>query len=382
MNRQISRRMFLNGLASTTVLPAYLGGHAMAAPTRDETLLAAVPDWQAGASPEWAEVMRAARAEGQVTVAAFPALAKKMSAAFQRDTGIKLNFFGGRSSEQSTRFESEARAKNLTIDIMLGGGRELGPMKQGGFLNPVKPQLMLPGVSPKNFRDGKLKFMDNEGQYLMQGAEWVFGWVLVNKNVIDPSEIKSWKDLLKPKYRGKIISHDPRSPGPGQGASNWIYNMFGIEFIKDFFLGQQVKFTSSNRQVVEEVVRGTKPIAFASIQFFVERFRREGITNLAVVLPEDAPGYLTGGFSVLKQAKGVPHPNAAKVFINWYMSHPGQEVYQSIMMETSRRLNVETNLPKYLVPRSGANYFEAYNEERYFRRRAVVKLITEALGNR
>ncbi len=40
-----------------------------------------------------------------------------------------------------------------------------------------------------------------------------------------------------------------------------------------------------------------KPIAFASIQFFVERFRREGIENLAVVLSEDAPGHLTGEFS-------------------------------------------------------------------------------------
>ncbi len=246
----------------------------------------------------------------------------------------------------------------------------------------MRPQLVLPGVGPENYRDGKLKFMDDDGQYLLQGAEWVFGWLLVNKDVVDPGKIKMWKDVLKPEFRGKMISHDPRSPGPGQGATNWLYNAHGIEFVKQFFLGQQAKFTTSNRQMVEEVVRGTRPIAFAAIQFFVEKFRREGIENLAVVLPEDAPGYVTGGFSVLKQARNVPHPNAAQVFINWYVSRPGQEVYERTMLATSRRKDVKTGIPGYLVPRPGVEYFEAYSEARYLGRHVVVKAITDALGKR
>ncbi len=370
MKRHVSRRIFLNGLGSTALLAAYPGGNAMAA-----------TDWQDGAPAEWHRVLKAARAEGQVTVAGFPALGKKMSAAFKRDTGIQLNFLGGNSREQSGRFEAEARAKNLTIDAMLGGGRELGLISKG-LMNPIPPQLLLPGVGPKNFRDGKHKWMDDASQYLYQGAEWVFGWLLVNKDMIDPGEIKTWNDLLDPKYRGKIIAHDPRGPGPGQGATSWLYNKFGLDFVKALFLGQQAKYTSSTRQVVEAVVRGTHPIAFAAIQFQVERFRREGITNLAVVAPKDAPGYLTGGFSVLKQAKGVPHPNAATVFINWHLSRPGQEVYESVMLETSRRTDVKTGIPDYLVPKPGQNYYEAYNEKIYYSRNVVVKAISQALGSR
>ena len=110
-------------------------------------------------------------------------------------------------------------------------------------------------------------------------------------------------------------------------------------------------------------MRGTRPIAFASLQFFVEKFRREGIKNLAVVLPDDAPGYVTGGFSVLKQAKNVPHPNAASKYpftvsgFNWYVSRPGQEVYQRTIgkMATTRSghsrrtRDVDTGLPSYLI---------------------------------
>jgi len=305
-----------------------------------------------------------------------------MSAAFQRDTGIQLNFLSSNTAEQSARLEAEARAKNLTIDILLGGGRELGPMMKDGLLEPVKPQLILPGVSPKDFREGRLKWMDKASQYLLQGAEYVFGWLLVNNDKVDPKEIRTWRNLLDPKYRGKIASYDLRSPGPGQGSAAWIYNTFGMDYVKALFLDQQVKFSTDNRQLVEMVARGTTPIVFGAIQTEVERFRKAGFANLAVVLPEDAPGYLTGGYSVLKQAKGVPHPKAATVFINWYMSRPGQEVYESVMLETSRRTDLHTGLPEYLVPRPGVKYYEAFNEDEYFSRYDVVKLITNALGNR
>jgi ABC-type Fe3+ transport system substrate-binding protein len=305
-----------------------------------------------------------------------------MSAAFRKDTGIRLNFLASNAAEQSARLEAEARAKNLTIDILLGGGRELGPMMRDGLLQPVAPQLLLPGVGPKNFRRGRLKWMDSSSQYLLQGAEYVFGWLLVNKDRVDPNKISSWRDLLDPKYRGRIGSYDLRSPGPGQGSSAWIYVTFGIDYIKSLFLDQRVKFTTDSRQLVEMVARGITPIAFGAIQTEVERFRKAGFSNLAVVLPDDEPGYLTGGYSVLKQAKGVPHPNAATVFINWYMSRPGQEVYESVMLETSCRADLNTGLPGYLVPRPGHTYYEAFNEHEYFSRNAVVQLITDALGKR
>ena len=370
MERRLSRRALLAGLSASALLTRAAGSPA------------AETGWQDGAPPEWDRVLTAARAEGQVTVAGFPLLEEKMSAAFQRDAGIKLNFLSSNTAEQSARLEAEARAKNLTIDILLGGGRELGPMMKEGLLEPVKPQLILPGISPANFREGRLKWMDKASQYLLQGAEYVFGWLLVNNDKVDPKEIRTWRNLLDPKYRGKIASYDLRSPGPGQGSAAWIYNTFGMDYVKALFLDQQVKVSTDNRQLVEMVARGTTPIVFGAIQTEVERFRKAGFANLAVVLPEDAPGYLTGGYSVLKQAKGVPHPKAATVFINWYMSRPGQEVYESVMLETSRRTDLHTGLPEYLVPRPGVKYYEAFNEDEYFSRYDVVKLITNALGNR
>jgi len=88
-----SRRTFLTGLSATALLASGSNSFAADPPT----------DWQAGAPPEWNKIFKAAQAEGQATVAAFPALADKMSTAFKRDTGIQLNFLTSGTSEQSAR---------------------------------------------------------------------------------------------------------------------------------------------------------------------------------------------------------------------------------------------------------------------------------------
>ncbi|MDE0377638.1 MAG: hypothetical protein OXI20_00175, partial [Rhodospirillales bacterium] len=155
MDTRFTRRRVLNGLGSSAVLAAATSAVSVAAGRASHA--AASADWQAGASDEWRRILAEGRKEGQVTVAGFPALARTMPPAFKRDTGIELKFFGGRPSELSSRFEAEAMADKMTLDIMLGGGRELVKMKPGGYLNPVRPQLVLPGVGPENYRDGKLK---------------------------------------------------------------------------------------------------------------------------------------------------------------------------------------------------------------------------------
>src|SRR4051794_17796640 len=105
MQQPFSRRAFLAGVGSTAVV------------VHSRALHAAEADWQAGASDEWKRVLAAARTEGSITVAGFPLLEEKMSAAFKRDTGITMNFLSSNTAEQSARLEAEARAKNLTIDI-------------------------------------------------------------------------------------------------------------------------------------------------------------------------------------------------------------------------------------------------------------------------
>ncbi len=119
------------------------------------------------------------------------------------------------------------------------------------------------------------------------------------------------------------------------------------------------------------------------MQADLQPFLAQGF-NLKPIFPADGPGNILGGFSVLKQPKGAPHPHAATVFINWYASRPGQEVYSKAMLAPSARTDVEvTELPAFLLPKPGVNYLDQYAEVWYSETRPrIAGQIIEALGGR
>ncbi|MBM3573990.1 MAG: extracellular solute-binding protein [Alphaproteobacteria bacterium] len=345
----------------------------------------AADDWQAGAGPEWQKVLAAAKNEGKVVVAGPAPLSKPLSAGFEKDTGISVEFVTGSIGDMATRFEREAKAGTMTADVIIGGGIEMFTMYLPGYLDPIKPRLMLPGTTRgADWMGGKIKWFDNQAAYMPLISNWVHGWAVVNSEKVDVAQIKTWQDLLKPEYKGKIASYDPRLGGPGQSAIAYLAHQFGIEYVKKLFIGQEVTYTRDSRQVVEWAARGTYPIVLGAIQFEVERFRRGGMRNLVVPTLSDGPGTLTGGFGVVKLPKGVPHPNAATVFLNWLMSKPGHIAYASTMLETSTRVDAQLGeVPDYVNPKAGAVYLDQYDEDWYKNERPkLAKALVEALGGR
>jgi ABC-type Fe3+ transport system substrate-binding protein len=342
-------------------------------------------DWDAGAPAEWAEILAAAQEEGVVVVGGFPFLEEPMQEAFERDTGIQLEYVGGGGGDISARFEQEIRADNSTIDLILGGGGELETLYPDDLLGNIRELMILPGVQDGPWwRLGARQWYDDEQAYLLEASGWVFGYITVNPELVDPDSINTWEDLLRPELTGQIIAYDPLAIGAGQGAASaMVGSGVSLDYLEDLFVGQEVDFVEDNTQVVEALARGTHAVALFALQSQIERFRSEGF-ELEVVLPDDYPGYVSSGFSVLKLAPNAPHPNAAQVFINWYASVPGQQVYQDVLLETSNRLDVDrSNLPDYVVPQEGVDYFEDSTEEfRLTIRRNAVDELFEILGGR
>lgn len=354
---------------------ALAGGIALAT-------LAQAADWQDGAPAEWAKVVAAAKAEGKVVVAGSPDMGKPFTDAFQRDTGIKLEYLGGNTRDLSSRAARELRTNQVTIDMMIGGASEL-PLINEGLATPLDNQLMLPTVTEgKYWADGKLRWVDKGKKYMLQGAEYVNGQPFINTAVVKPDAIKTWKDMLKPEFRGKISAQDPRQPGSGQAAAAYLAALFGMDFIKQLYVDQKVMMTGDARQVTEWAARGTYPIAIGGSPTDYETFKAAGIRTLIVGDMEDGPGTTVGGFSLIWQLKGNPHPNAARVFLNWYLSKPGQEAYIAAKGTPSMRTDIDTSaLPAYLKPQPGKKYLETYQEEFYLGiRPGLTKHIQDSLG--
>jgi len=343
---------------------------------------AAQSEWQAGGGQKWQDLLAAAKKEGKVVVAAAASFGDAVRKSFREDTGIEVVFLAGNPNELNSRFNTEARAANLSIDVLLGGAAQL-PLIPTGILKPLRPMIVLPGSGDGPwYPDGKMKFDDKAGTYLYQGAELRSPPPIVNTDHVKPSELTAYAGLLNPKFKGKIASNDPRVGGPGLAVASYLAHKFGMDFVKKLYIGQEVKYTRNGHQLAEWAARGVHPIVLGTSQVEIQRFIEEGIKSLQALEMTDAPGTVSGGFSVAKVGTSAPNPNAAAVFINWYASRRGQQVYTDAMDEPSRRKDVDLRgAPAYIIPKHGVDYLDQYAEDFYMGERTrLQKAIAEALG--
>jgi len=340
-----------------------------------------------GAAQErWEKIVAEAKKEGKVVVSGPPlsGFRQGLIDGYRKAYGISLEYLGLPSGEMSVRLEREAAAGRVSVDANLGGASSgiVNEMPKG-LLEPIADKLILAeAANPKMWHKGKIKWVDNQQRYLLQTSEWVMTDLIMNKDKANPNAVAVWADLLKPEWKGKIASYDPRRGGPGNAVARYLLHQFGEEFVVKLYKDQNVVFTQDLRQLVEWVARGTHAVALGPVQVMIELFRKEGFPVVRH-FPKDAPGSLVGGYSTITLVKGAPHPNAAIAFVNWFASKEGQEIYARELLEPSRRTDVRQDLvPEYVLPKPGVDYkLDQYSEDWIVNvAPKVQKKLAEALG--
>lgn len=339
---------------------------------------------QAAKKDRWEESVSKAKQEGKITVLGPPLaeLRPSLIQAFQKAfPEIALEYQAGSVAPLVEKLRAEFEQKKSSLDVVIGGTTLL---REKNLLDPIPPNLFLAEVvSPEPWESSKgkgLKWIDKENQFVLQTSEWVFGYVLVNSKAVNRDALATWQDLLKPQWKGKIAFHDPRGAGAGQEIASYLLVKFGEKFIMDLFKGQDVALTRSYSQIADWVAQGKYTVGIAQVPDRIEALKKEGVPLQAFSLP-DAPGTLTGGFSVVSVLKGTPHPNAAAVFLNWILTKAGQEALHRPQLYPSLRKDVPTDyVPAYTVAQRGLNYLDTYTEEFQAKRGMVAKQVQELLG--
>ena len=280
----------------------------------------------------------------------------------------------------SPRIEREAAAGKISADAILGGSVELRTLYPKGLLMPLKPVLALPEVI-----DTSSGWTESSTLPTLKDKTCCDGFLRLRRTVINTSKIsksaiKSTKDLLKPEWKGKIVS-SPAAAGSGSGfAANVLYRLKAEDFSK-LYKGQQVAFIANSRSVVEAIARGSYLIGFGIFPHEVESFKKEGFP-LEVVYADDLPGYLSASNGTLKLLKNGPHPNAGAVLANWFAGKKAQEIMMKMTLDPSRRVDVDRRLvPYYTLPRPGIDYLDQHDYEFYTRyREQVIEQVNDLLG--
>jgi iron(III) transport system substrate-binding protein len=310
----------------------------------------------------WDATVKAAIAEGEVNIHGGPgrlyvvALVDGFKEAYP---DIKVNFTGLSGRDAIPKIISERAAGIYAWDVYIGGSSSvMGSLKPAGALAAIKPALILPEVlDDKNWLDGfDAGFMDLEKTYMYGFQAEVTPTVLVNWDHVSRADLKTYQDLLKPQFAGKIVWDDPRLPGAGSAAGARFIVNFGADFLKALYADQQIVYISNMRQNAEWVVTGRYPIGLGVGVVDLAPFRAQGLgKNVSEPSEASFPHEpVATGFGTLSMPANPPHPNAAKVYVNWLLSKAGQISWEKTGFD-SRRLDIQHVAPEYL-PKPGVPY--------------------------
>jgi len=335
---------------------------------------------------EWEKTVEGARSEGEVAIyGPHNPLYRLLWAVFQKSyPEIKFTYVPGKGSDHAQRILAERRAGKFFVDIVMGGSSTYASYPPE-TLEPLRPHLILPEVADESgWWEKKLWFADPQGR----SAIVISGEVgtrrgSYNTQLLDPKEIQSWWDLLNPKWKGRLGSFDPRVSGGGGETFLFFYYTLalGPKFITRLLTEMDVAITRDLQQGTDWLAKG-KILFYLGSGQPIMRAKQQGLPVDLLPHPLKEGEIMGGGSCCMALLHQAPHPNAARVFLNWVLSRGGQISWQKFAETNSLRIDIpKDDLPPAFVPKKGVTYF-MLNSSQYHNPahiKAMHKIVDEAL---
>lgn len=341
---------------------------------------------------EWARLAAAAKQEGKLIVNFGRSGARDYGSffkAFEEKFGIKVTVGRGSGREQIDRTLAERRAGRYSMDVLATGlSSLLQRMVPSGALEPMENVLFHPEVVDKSlWRDGVHRYADKEQKliFLMAGRTDATE-LAINTKLLKPDSIKSYRELLDPKWRGKIVTwHPVLQPIAEAGMGSIFYSKeLGPEWFRRFYTEQKPFLVTEDRMFQDALLSGSHPIGVFTgpMKAAIDRLDKDGFPVAIVIgtpgegLQAEAPGIDIGGGGAIAVLKRPANPNAQKLFINWLLSREGQWLLQAVRGEyQSFRADIsnENVLRHFRLPKKGPLLVEAADPESEGRRKEMRK---------
>jgi ABC-type Fe3+ transport system substrate-binding protein len=337
---------------AATALPATAAPAKPAAPQQPASQPTAAPAanaWQA----EWDRTVAAAKQEKLVVVTQPSSLEKEVIADFQKAfPDIPVEHTGARPSDISPKVITEQQNGVYAWDVMQGPGNNMNNvLLPAGAYQDIQPYFLLPDVTDNSkwggggfemYSSSKGRFIFNDiVQYSNTAA------VFINRDKIPESDLKDFDDLLKPQFKGMFVADDCTVAAHGLTTIWGMYNAKGEDFVRRLLSEQKPVFQDTIRVTTEWVATGRYPIAIGMDVPTLLEFQKNGIgMNVDRI---KAYQVSARGIAVFKNA---PHPNAAKVYVNWALTREGQQSWIQSSQKwnppgwNSRRLDVPASDPE------------------------------------
>jgi iron(III) transport system substrate-binding protein len=267
--------------------------------------------------------MEAAKKEGKmVWYTSVPVeTAQKVGNLFEQKTGIKVELFRSGGSAILRRFQQEADAGKVFVDVITHSepAAARAMTKKGLFV----------AFKPADFDKVPAEVKDPNGFHIAQRLN-VMAMYARDDKLPAADRPKAWTDLVAPKYKGKMVMADPSFSSLLVTIVGTLSKQHGWQYFEKL-RANDIMLVPGNQQVSDMIKRGERVIAVGADAAYVAESRKS--MAISVLYPEDGAFVIPSPSSI---AKGSPHPNAAKAFAEFMLSRTVQELFPQEHLYSAR----------------------------------------------
>jgi len=259
--------------------------------------------------------MEAAKKEGKVvwyTSLAVPS-AEKVAKLFETAyPGIKVEVHRTGSQRILQRVMQELSANIKNVDVI--------HTSDAGHYVLLKDKKLLMKYSPAGAEALASGFKDRDGYWY--GLRATVNVIAYNTKIVSAADApKTWKDLLAPKWKGKMVTAHPGYSGVISTHVLALVHSLGWEYFKQ--LGQQsVMIVQSAVDPSGVVASGERPVAVNGGDYTFYQVKKQG-NPVEIVYPKEGVPLVVSPTAI---AAFAPHPNAAKLFTDFTFTRELQQV--------------------------------------------------------
>jgi iron(III) transport system substrate-binding protein len=270
-----------------------------------------------GSAPAFAQDARveAAKKEGKVvwyTSLALPT-AEKIGKLFEAAyPGIKVEVQRTGSQRILQRVMQEMQANLKLVDVI--------HTSDAGHFVLLKEKKLLMKYTPAGVDAFPAGFKDRDGYYFTLRA--TVNVIAYNTKLVSSAEApRTWKDLLDPKWKGKLVTAHPGYSGVISTHVLALVQLYGWDYFKQL-AQNKLMLVQSAVDPAGVVASGERMVAVDGGDYYYYQMKKKG-NPIEVVYPKEGVPLVVSPTAI---ASFAPHPNAAKLFTDFTFTRELQQV--------------------------------------------------------
>ena len=271
--------------------------------------------WSAIASAQDAALVDAAKKERKVVW--YTSLAIPSSTAFahffmKKYPGIEVEVHRSGSQRVLQRTMQEVSAGIKNVDVI--------HTSDAGHFVLLKEKGLVMKYVPKSSEAFPAGFKDRDGFYF--GLRSTLSVIAYNPKIVTEKDApKTWKDLLDPKWRAKLVTAHPNYSGIIMTHVLALVKEYGWDYFQEL-AKNKVHITQSANDPAGVVASGERPVGVNGAEYFYYKTLKQG-NPIKIVYPKEGVPLVVSPTAI---AKDAPHPNASKLFTEYILTKESQQM--------------------------------------------------------